>query len=201
MQCPNTAPLPERGRISKRSSRFSNSVPEAGCRSCSVHPHDYLELASIAPRPLAPRLIYLSDVKDSLRVTGTDTVERGLIELAKLGPLHVRDYHQFVTRRPHFLALVTFHHGTWNWLFPQLRADGFAIKLRASRGDLQLYDVQALAGRGYEPRRTAARLERDAAARRRCNGVSRRSAGDRPAGAGSRCRGRAVPQSWSERTM
>jgi 4-amino-4-deoxy-L-arabinose transferase-like glycosyltransferase len=106
-----------------------------------VHPHDYLELASIAPRPLAPRLIYLSDVKDSLRRTGSDTVERGLIELAKLGPLQVRDYHQFVTRRPHFLALVTFHHGNWNWLFPQLRSDGFAIKLRASRGDIQLYDV------------------------------------------------------------
>jgi 4-amino-4-deoxy-L-arabinose transferase-like glycosyltransferase len=106
-----------------------------------VHPHDYLELASIAPRPLAPRLIYLADVKDSLRRTGSDTVERGLIEMAKLGPLHVRDYRRFIAGRPRFLALVTFHHGTWNWLFPQLRADGFAIKLRASRGDIQLYDV------------------------------------------------------------
>jgi 4-amino-4-deoxy-L-arabinose transferase-like glycosyltransferase len=106
-----------------------------------VHPHDYLELASIAPRPLAPRVIYLADPQAALRRGGSDTVELGLEELRKLGPLHVYDYGRFVGRRPRFLALVTFHHGDRTWVFPQLRADGMTIRLRESQGDLQLYDV------------------------------------------------------------
>lgn len=106
-----------------------------------AHPHDYLELASIAPRPLAPRLIYLSDPAASLRVNGTDTVELGLIELAKLSRLHVHDYGRYIARRPRFLVLVTFHQGRWNWLFPRLRADGMKIRLRASRGTIRLYEV------------------------------------------------------------
>jgi 4-amino-4-deoxy-L-arabinose transferase-like glycosyltransferase len=106
-----------------------------------AHPHDYLELASVAPRSLAARFIYLADPAATLRFDGSDTVELGLIEMAKLGPLHVLSYGPFVARRPHFLALVTFHTGTWNWVFPQLRADGLKIRLRASHGSIQLYDV------------------------------------------------------------
>jgi len=106
-----------------------------------AHPHDYLELASVAPAALAPRLIYLADPQAALRRNGSDTVDLGLQEMRKLGPLHVHDYGPFVRRRPRFLALVTFHHGDWNWVFPQLRADGMKIKLRAARGDLQLYQV------------------------------------------------------------
>jgi 4-amino-4-deoxy-L-arabinose transferase-like glycosyltransferase len=86
-----------------------------------AHPHDYLELAHDAPRPVAARLIRLSDPARSERYTDSRSTEDGLVVLAGFAPLKLVTYEE--QRRP-FLLLRTVRGEADDWIDRALADDG-----------------------------------------------------------------------------
>jgi 4-amino-4-deoxy-L-arabinose transferase-like glycosyltransferase len=85
-----------------------------------AHPHDYLELASDAPQPIAARLVRLSDPERSLEYTGSRSTEDGLVVLAGFAPLRVVPYEE---QRAPFLLLRTVRGEAEDWIVHALATD------------------------------------------------------------------------------
>jgi hypothetical protein len=93
-----------------------------------AHPHDYLELAHDAPRPLAARIVRLSDPERSLEYTGSRSTEDGLVVLAGFAPLRVVPYEG---QRAPFLLLRTVRGEADDWIEQALATDGARMRVVA----------------------------------------------------------------------
>jgi mannosyltransferase len=85
-----------------------------------AEPLIFFRLSHYASPELARRLVYLSDVQIGTRRTGTDTVERGLLALKEIAPLHVVGYREFVGQNRAFLVYSS---PGLAWTVPQLHSD------------------------------------------------------------------------------
>ena len=82
---------------------------------------DYLELAHDAPRPVAARLVRLSDPERALRYSGSRSSEDGLVVLSGFAPLRVVPYEE---QRTPYLLLRTVRGEAEDWIDPALADDG-----------------------------------------------------------------------------
>ena len=101
----------------------------AGLPIAVAHPHDYLELAHHAPRPLDGRLVRLSDPKRALRYSGSRSSEDGLVVLASFAPLEIVPYDE---QRTPFLLLRTVRGEADDWIEQALDDDGARMQVVAS---------------------------------------------------------------------
>ena len=107
-------------------------TPPNGMRVAVVHPHDYLELARYAPRPVAAELIRLSDPERALRYTGSRSTEDGLVVLAGFAPLRIVAYDE---QRTPFFLLRTVRGDTRDWIDPALEDGGARLDVVARDED------------------------------------------------------------------
>jgi hypothetical protein len=85
-------------------------------------PHLFFELSHDTAGRRPTELTYLADVPLALEYTGTDTVERGLLELKRLAPLDVEDFHRFCASHSEFL--IYGYPDVWDWLSQELIYQG-----------------------------------------------------------------------------
>ena len=105
-----------------------------------IAPPDLLfELSHYAAGTGGTKLTYLADVPLALEYTGTDVVERGLLELKKWAPLDVEDFHRFCTSQDEFF--IYGYPGLWAWLVPELTRQGRRLVVKANNGDQLLFFV------------------------------------------------------------
>ena len=98
----------------------------------------FLQLWYYTPPALRGRLWYLADPDAAIRHTGSDTIDRGLLALARWTPVNVADYASFVGKHPKFRVYAA---GS-GWLLDQWRIDGgVAVEVGAEPG-ARLLDVQ-----------------------------------------------------------
>jgi len=102
-------------------------------------PHLFFKLSHYAPPDLTSRLVYLADTGIALRQTGTDTVERGLLALQQIAPLHVVNYHGFLKSGRPFLVYAS--PDSFSWVVPQLADDSRKIEASRVQGDAFLFLV------------------------------------------------------------
>jgi hypothetical protein len=102
-------------------------------------PEVFLQAVHYAPERSRPTLYYAADIPDSKRLLGYDTVERTLMELAKIAPLNVQHYDAFVARNARFRVYHTTPGSAW--LVKKLLEDGARVELVAERPNEWLYTV------------------------------------------------------------
>jgi hypothetical protein len=84
----------------------------------------YLELWYHLPPEMQHRAVYLADPEAELRQTGSDTIDRGYLALARWAPVPVIEYGAFVRQHREFPVYVCGR----AWLGPRLRDDGASIE-------------------------------------------------------------------------
>ena len=108
------------------------------------NPLDFLELTYNAPPQLASRLYYLTSRKDSIRYTGTDDDDRGLLLLGRWFPLQAEGPNDFLKHHPRLLI--------WRgareqrWLLRKLADDGVTITLAANLPDEKMFWADVRSG-------------------------------------------------------
>jgi hypothetical protein len=102
--------------------RFLAAANRPGLPIVIASTQDYTELTYAGAKRGRGRFIYLVDRQSALRSFGTDTVELNMLELRRISPSDVRDYHGFLASHRNFLVYQG--KGWGNWLVGQLRADG-----------------------------------------------------------------------------
>lgn len=80
----------------------------------------YLQLWYYAPADLRQHLWYVADPAAALRLTGTDTLDRGYQELRRWAAVQAPDYSSFMAAHPSFLL----YGAGSGWISDQLKADG-----------------------------------------------------------------------------
>ncbi len=83
----------------------------------------YLQLWFYAPPAARARLWYVADPAQSVHYTGTDTIDRGYQQLARLTALNTSDYATFTAQQRAFVAYTA---GS-GWLLRRLEEDGARI--------------------------------------------------------------------------
>jgi hypothetical protein len=102
-------------------------------------PHLFFELSHYSAGRRAIELIYLADIPLALEYTGTDTVERGLLELKRWAPLNVEDFHRFCASHGEFL--IYGYPDLYGWLNQELIRQGRQLVVTARNGDQLLFLV------------------------------------------------------------
>ncbi len=101
-------------------------------------PVGYVQFAWYAPRILNERVYYISEPKAALRVLGSDSAERALLQLSKLTSLHTSSLAPFLAEHERFLV---YEAGDLSWLVPELLARGASLTLRGGFGEGRVYEV------------------------------------------------------------
>jgi len=104
----------------------------------------YLQLAHYAPPALASRLEYLADPRLAARHTGSDSVDRALLDLRRWRKLRVREYEEFRDGNGATLlyqSAASDDGGRLQWIADELRAGGAGVALRAQSGGRFLFEV------------------------------------------------------------
>ncbi len=97
----------------------------------------FVELAHAASPALAMRLSYGLKPPSIIAQTGTDTENRALQQLARLAPLRLERFEQFVDRHRQFFVI-----GRDSWVTEALVAADVPLRLVAAEGDLRLFVVR-----------------------------------------------------------
>ena len=84
----------------------------------------FLQLWYYTPPELKGRMVYLADPPEALRLSGSDTIDRGYIALARWAPVPVEPYESFVARHSTFRV----YEAGSGWLLAKLEASGAAIE-------------------------------------------------------------------------
>jgi hypothetical protein len=121
----------------KATYQFLQSHSEGKIPVVIAAPLLFFELSHYAADKGGTRFIYLADVPSALQYTGTDTPERGLLELKKWAPLEVEDFHRFCASQSEFL--VYGYPGRLAWLIPELTRQGRRLVVKAENGDQLLF--------------------------------------------------------------
>lgn len=83
----------------------------------------FLQLWYYTPSELRDRLVYVADPDAAFRVTGSNTIDGGLMALARWAPARVEPYDAFVAAHPSF---VVYRYGS-GWILEQLAEDGATL--------------------------------------------------------------------------
>lgn len=104
----------------------------------AAEPHTFIEAFHYAPQEIASRLVYLADADLSLKHLKHNSVERGMNDLLKpwFG-LNVTDYETYIESHPQFLVYGKL--GFLDWIMPQIREEGWQVKLLDDDGDRFLF--------------------------------------------------------------
>lgn len=108
------------------------------------NPLDFLELTYNAPPQLASRLYYLASRKDSIRYTGTDDDDRGLLLLGRWFPLQAEPPSAFLKHHPRLL--IWRGNREQRWLLRKLADAGATITLAANRPGEKLFFADVRSG-------------------------------------------------------
>jgi hypothetical protein len=104
---------------------------------------EYLSLWYYAPPQVRDRLVYLADPASALDRTGTDTVDRNYLALARWAPVTVHDYRTFAGRQHTFLV----YSAGPGWLIETLYASGATLDEVGREADGPIYRVTLPADR------------------------------------------------------
>ena len=97
----------------------------------------YLQLWYYTPPALRGRLIYLADPHAARARTGSDTIDRGYLALARWTPVSVQRYDMFIAKYPDFRV----YSAGSGWLMDELDAIGARIELVGPDAGGRLYRV------------------------------------------------------------
>jgi hypothetical protein len=97
----------------------------------------FLQLWYYAPPAARTRLVYLADPESARRFTGSDTIDRGYLALARWVPLPVMSYAEFVSRQRAF----TVYAAGSGWLIARLEEDGASLELAGAEAGGREYRV------------------------------------------------------------
>ena len=142
--------------------QFLRSNDEARIPVVIQDPHLFFALSHYAVDKGGSRLIYLSNVALALKYTGTDTVERGLLELRKWAPLDIEDYRRFCASHSEFL-IYSYPGGpfAWRvWLIPELKRQGWRLVIKAKNGNQFLFLVTSENAQSDKSNRDLGSLDR-----------------------------------------
>jgi hypothetical protein len=101
------------------------------------NPLDFLELTYNAPPQLASRLYYLPSREESIRYTGTDDDDRGLILLGRWFPLQTEAPDEFLKHHPRLL--IWRGDREQRWLLRKLADDGLTLTLAGNLPEERLF--------------------------------------------------------------
>jgi hypothetical protein len=105
-------------------------------------PHLFVELSHYSPSaPLARRIVYLADPDISLRRTGTNTVDAGLLAMAPISHMRVKPFVQFLESTPQFLTYG--YPADFAWIAPELVDRGAEMRIAGLYQDRFLFRVTA----------------------------------------------------------
>jgi hypothetical protein len=103
--------------------------------------HLYLETAHYSAAPFKNRLTQLTNSKEALRATGTDTVETANVQLARIVPLNIQDSNQFLAKHRAFILQSS--RSRREWVTAYLVENGYKLRLvSVGNGDL-IYLVES----------------------------------------------------------
>ncbi|HYM10619.1 MAG TPA: glycosyltransferase family 39 protein [Bryobacterales bacterium] len=100
----------------------------------------FLQWSHYGPPSLTSRLFYLHDLPAAVRFTGSDSLDRELVNLRHWVPVNVEDYNLFVASHRRFL-LYQCADQPLAWVISRLLADGQSVRLQASHAGCSLYLV------------------------------------------------------------
>jgi uncharacterized membrane protein len=102
-------------------------------------PHKFLEYSHYAPEAVRQRFVYPMDAPLAARLRGFNNDELALRGLARIAPLQVTGYREFVQHTPEFL--LVHDRGFAPALARQLPVDGFCLQPLATAGSVVLLHV------------------------------------------------------------
>jgi hypothetical protein len=99
----------------------------------------YMQLQYYAPGPVRRRVYYLADAQMELRYEGASSTDITLPRFRQALPLQVVDFHEFVSRTPHFLLCLD---TAWPyWLSSALLDGGAQLRLLNQSDPFSVYEV------------------------------------------------------------
>lgn len=98
----------------------------------------YLQLWYYAPPGERSSLVYLADPDAALRITGSDTFDRGYLALARWTAVPVQPYAGFLSAHPQF----TVYAAGSGWLLTRLEEDHAAVALSATEPGGRVFSVE-----------------------------------------------------------
>jgi 4-amino-4-deoxy-L-arabinose transferase-like glycosyltransferase len=99
----------------------------------------FIELTYQAPTGIAGRLLYLADPAMALRYTGTNSAEKGLLEMKHWAGLNVQSFHTFAASgRTCYIYLDNFPN-QYKWTIPGLHALNWRLTLVAWQQEMILF--------------------------------------------------------------
>jgi hypothetical protein len=101
--------------------------------------HIFLATEGQPNQPPDPRLWYLADRQESIRVTGFDSDDITLLNLRPWAPIQVAGPRDFVASHPSFLFAV--ERGENNWVLQWARERGGAVRAEPDQGPFRLFRV------------------------------------------------------------
>jgi hypothetical protein len=113
------------------------SMVPAGAPIVVSHALTFLQMVHYSGREAGTRLTYLTRPADVVEGLGVDTGGRALRRLAKVAPLEIREYDEFVGAHHQFHV-----YGPKSWLIPKLLSQSAQVRLLAEGEDGSLYAVE-----------------------------------------------------------
>ena len=108
---------------------------------------EFTELTYQAPSAIAGRLLYLADPGLALQYTGTNSAEKGLLEMKHWAGLNVQSFRSFAASgHPCYIYVEDFP-DEYKWIIPELRAANWKLTLVAWQPDGILF-VATPVGKG-----------------------------------------------------
>lgn len=106
----------------------------------------FLEASIQSPLELRKRVFFVADRRHAVKITGTDSVDVGLLRLRRVAPLNVIDYEIF--RRQYARFYVLSAGNRFEWLVDQLTLDGCQLSLIRSERPWKLFRSECNVPRG-----------------------------------------------------
>ena len=140
---PTGASVPVSAASVQRPVEWLANGPEPDLPLVIADPHTFTVLSHYGTSGVRSRLVYAADPKRALKRLGTNSVERGMIDL--IGPwfhMNVVPFDGFVATHARFFVYGDFVRLSFlNWIVPELQAQGFHAELLNRAGDNMLLYV------------------------------------------------------------
>lgn len=94
----------------------------------------FTELTYQAPKSMAGRLLYLADPQKALQYTGTNSAEKGVLEMKRWAGLNVRPFQPFAASGQPCYIFVEDYPDQYNWVIPALSSLNWRVSLVARQG-------------------------------------------------------------------
>ena len=122
------------------SMKLLRSQSESSLPIVASDAHTFVVFSHYAPLDISERLVYLADTKAALRHLGSDSVERGMINLIKPWfHLNVTDYKSFILSQRRFYLYGSPSYLCW--LIPELKMTDLRLEFRGQSGSNFLFLV------------------------------------------------------------